>query len=71
MCLNNSLIQTFHQTFCQYQKYLKKNNLTQMYKIPIKQTFISNPNKSTLLNSDFNNFYGTNFQVERITKMDK
>ena len=32
-----------------------------MYKIPFKQTFISNTNNSTPLNSDFNNFYGTIF----------
>ena len=38
-----------------------KSNLPQMYKTPIKQTLISNPNNTTPLNFDFNNFFGTLF----------
>ncbi len=38
-----------------------RNNIPQIYKTPIKQTLIQNPNNSTPFNFDFNYFFGTLF----------
>ena len=38
-----------------------KNNLSQVYKTPIKQSLIQNQNNTTPFNFNFNNFFGTLF----------